>query len=179
MSYIIYLVKDQETEMPLKVGCTSRPKKRFRENKYFYRTKHKTIVDIEILDMHDIIEYADILENEYSKLYGFGEIPTRDRFTLRMDTAAKIKSEKLINKTVSKEHRESLSKMNSGKGNPNYGSGKLFKELTTGFIGTQTDIESRFPIAKNSLCSHYTKSGKPISRGKNKGLHFVVWEDKK
>ena len=59
----------------------------------------------------------------------------------------------------------------SGK-NPGY-KGRVYKELTTGYTGTVTQMAKRFNM--NTGCIHiHGKRGTPIKLGRNKGLHFTI-----
>lgn len=59
----------------------------------------------------------------------------------------------------------------SGKSNPQYGSGFMYIEVTTGYIGRASDMESKFGISALNL-SAYADRGRPMKSGKCKGLWF-------
>ena len=54
-----------------------------------------------------------------------------------------------------------------------YGRGKTYIELTTGYIGTLTDMARKFNIKYPSNFNQYV--GKPMQRGAPKGLHFEIY----
>ena len=54
-----------------------------------------------------------------------------------------------------------------------YGRGKIYIELTTGYIGTLTDMARKFNIKYPSNFNQYV--GKPMQRGALKGLHFEIY----
>lgn len=70
--------------------------------------------------------------------------------------------------------REAARQANLGNSNAkDHRKGRLYIELTTGFIGTQTDIEIKYGITASNV-NQVAARNKPIIRGKNKGLHFQV-----
>ena len=60
-----------------------------------------------------------------------------------------------------------------GKGNPAYGTGNTYIEVTTGFIGTASEMENRFGIYQGSIALK-SKLNRPLKTGPNKGLFFKV-----
>ncbi len=85
-----------------------------------------------------------------------------------------------------KKHKpETLAKMSAksrghrrtvGEKNGKFGkrTGIRYIELTTSYIGTQTDMKNYFGIRAEGV-SGYAKQDRPISKGKFKGLHFRVY----
>jgi len=59
-----------------------------------------------------------------------------------------------------------------GRNSPSYGSGKLIQEISTGYIGTVTDMMVKFDIKDNGSIYSNIKRGVPFVKGKNKGLWF-------
>tara|TARA_R110000822_G_scaffold46727_3_gene124328 strand:- start:2308 stop:2907 length:600 start_codon:yes stop_codon:yes gene_type:complete len=59
----------------------------------------------------------------------------------------------------------------SGKGNPQYGSGFMYIEVTTGYTGRASDMETKFGINALNL-SVYADRNRPMKSGKCKGLYF-------
>lgn len=55
-----------------------------------------------------------------------------------------------------------------------YGRGATYIEVTSGFIGTLTDMTTHFKLKYPSNFTSYL--GKPISRGSLKGLHFQIYQ---
>ena len=149
MECTIYLVTDRETGMPIKVGCSSKYDKRYHENNGYYRRKFFTLVDHEVLATTPNPVLADLLEVKYSRMYGMKEIKPQNRFLAQLTV-------------TERNHMEG-----------NY-SGKRYKELTTGFEGTNADMNRRFGVNSNDLSTYYVKLGRPVKRGKLKGLHFTV-----
>lgn len=60
-----------------------------------------------------------------------------------------------------------------GKNSPSYGSGKLIKELSTGFEGTITDHQIKFGFKYNTSIYSNIKRNKPFRIGDKKGLQFI------
>ena len=58
-----------------------------------------------------------------------------------------------------------------GKGNPKYGTGNLYIEVTTGFKGYATDMFEKFGISILNLAA-YAEKDRPMKRGVAKGKHF-------
>lgn len=63
------------------------------------------------------------------------------------------------------------SKRMKGKGNPKYGTGNLYIEVTTGFKGYATDMFEKFGISILNLAA-YAEKDRPMKRGVAKGKHF-------
>jgi hypothetical protein len=96
-------------------------------------------------------------------MYGFGEIPSHHRFSNVLEV-------------MNRNHEEGKYSDREGSQTARYGRGNLYKELSSGFVGPASEIENKFGIPMRNV-NQYTKSGKPILRGKNKGRQFVVWEE--
>ena len=52
--------------------------------------------------------------------------------------------------------------------------GRLYKEISTGFIGYAYQMRDKFNLADDTTIFYSVKINSPIRRGKNKGLHFVI-----
>ena len=55
----------------------------------------------------------------------------------------------------------------------------MWKELSTGFTGTSKQMQDTFPYINVPSMMNSDKTGLPIQKGKNKGLHFIKLVDKK
>ena len=89
-----------------------------------------------------------------------------------VNNMSKAKKGKSIPLEVREKIAATLSIKNSGEGNPVYGTGRLYIELTTNTIGTISELIDKFN-SRDIIA--YSKLGRPISKGKLKGLHFQVY----
>jgi hypothetical protein len=48
----------------------------------------------------------------------------------------------------------------------------IYRELTTGFTGTNMELLNRFPKLNTPSIMNSVNNNKPLERGSNKGLHF-------
>ena len=78
---------------------------------------------------------------------------------------------KPISQEVKDKISETLSGKNTGSENSNYGSGKLYKELLSGFVGHACDHCQEFGINTSYLVDRYL--GKVKIKGKHKGRCWV------
>ena len=161
----------------IKVGATSNWEERCRANK---RTHGKDIA-IEVLQITTSLDMADEMENVYSRELGYGEIPVHKRFKVRYSIGKSFigSGNPMYNKKHTKESKDKMSASikgtQVGSKNSNYGKGRVYKELTTGFAGTAHETMKRFDMKHgigNILNS--IKTNRPLQKGKFKGLHFVI-----
>ena len=114
--------------------------------------------------LHFIILQNDV-ENKLPEANTYEELSNEEKILLS-------EGKKHIEESKRKQS-ESRKGINKGKNSGRYGKGNFYKEITTGFIGTSSDMQDKFGINRASI-SMYAKRGTPLSIGKNKGLYFVV-----
>lgn len=68
-------------------------------------------------------------------------------------------------------HTGTLGKSFTGKDNPLYGKGNTYVELSTGIVGTASELSQKFNRPMQQIYN-FAHTGKPIKRGPLKGLHF-------
>ena len=158
----------------IKVGCTENIKQR----SLFYDT-----APIVIATTPDI-EQADWLENDLSCYHGYGEIPANKRYKYIKEWQKKAWTPEAVSKRAetmrgverSPETKDLMAKAKLGlrgeKTNA-YGKGRAYRELTNNISGYCVDVCNYFNITSSQLCK-YVERDLPISRGKNKGLHFQI-----
>ena len=154
----------------IKVGCTNNMYLRNSRNKL----RHGKDIEIIELEKVDCPVTADILEYYLHKELGYGVIPPNERYMARRKVGSKNKNRVVSSKTKNKIAK-SLKGKTAGSKNGNYGSGKVFIELTTGYKGTFTEVAAHFDCNKASLAI-FAKRGKVIQKGKHEGLHFQILE---
>lgn len=81
------------------------------------------------------------------------------------------RSEARKNFVYTEEIRKKISENNKKEKNCWYGTKYKYIEVTTGYIGTFTDMLDKFGIH----VYHYARKGRPVKRGKFKGLYFKIY----
>ena len=98
-----------------------------------------------------------------------------------IDKISENNRRRVVTTATKKKHSRVKKESNlSGSNNPNYGNGKLYIELTTGFIGTRSDMTKKFSQGKPFSLTIYVKKDEPIKGYKAKhlqGLHFRIYEE--
>ena len=155
----------------VKVGCTKRWRARCTENK----NKHGKSITLELLETVSSPVVADILEYYWNKELGYGKLVTGVRYMTRLKVGNSVKGKVRSKKTRSKMSKAQKAVVKAtGKESSRYGTGRWFKELSTGFIGTATEIVSKFNLPNNVYIYNNVRKGSPLVKGKYKGLHFIV-----
>ena len=72
-----------------------------------------------------------------------------------------------------KKRPEVADTIKSGREHRAYGKGRKYIEHTTGFTGTQYDMNKQFDMTTGTI-EYHVKRGGPVKRGKLKGLHFEI-----
>ena len=141
----------------------------------YNRRKYGQDITVETLQMTTCIDMADEKENDYSIQLGYGPISTSQRYKRQRDRHAKGNTEELNKQRIAK--LKEYYKVNKS---TNYGTGMKYIELTTGFIGTRTDMIKRFGNGKGFSLSTYVKYNKPCSKRAAEhlqGLDFRIYEE--
>ena len=152
----------------IKVGCTTRYDKRCYEN----RRIHGRDISIELLETVESIDQADERENDYSKMLGYGEISTKQRYKLihKIGTYLKDKNHNWGDKIGVSLKNTLEDKDLTGANNSNYGTGILMKDLISGFVGYRNEIRKKFPGIN---VGQFLSRNRPVKRKDGVVVHLV------
>ena len=159
----------------IKVGCTANLEKRTTQNRWYHSKKFSNII---ILETVTSVAVADILEYYWHKELDYGIIPPNERYTVRYSVA-----QRNIGREVSQSTKDRISKAKKGKcsksNNSQYHKGRIIVELTSNppVSGSVTDMAELFGYDAATI-GQFAKRGTPLRSGRNKGLHFQVYEEK-
>ena len=143
-----------------KVGMTKDLERRTKENVRRYNIDPKTVRTLAVTEDRD---YGEGLESYYQDWYNCSKTDPGYSHMAGVRQRAQ---------TLEARSRKSQSL----KGNSNsYGIGFLFKELSTGFVGYRADHVHRFNLPEHAMpLYHNLTRNAPVSRGKYKGLQWIV-----
>lgn len=149
-----------------KVGMTKRWPKRLEENIKHYRKKGIEIdpKTARVLITTEDQQYGAELEVYFQDWYGCRELG-------KTDYATALRNNNLAKKP---EALQKIRQAHLGRSSSKYGTGKLYKELSTGFVGYRLDHIERFKMPSNAYMLKTIKKNAPISRGKYKGMQWAV-----
>jgi molecular chaperone DnaK (HSP70) len=146
----------------VKIGCTEDLQRRIKAQGY-------SLDEVEILAETDSINEAAILERKLQKQYGYRvdaiSYIESCKNALKASTPEANKKKKIAakNRENLQEYMERLRKTQKR---------NIYKELTTGFVGTRVDHKKRFGITNEHLWPKFL--GKTKTRGKYKGMTWVI-----
>jgi len=166
----------------VKIGCTHNLIERFAGRRHIQYEVLETYNDIKIASQREIelqIQYGYKVDNTPYKTI----VEKNKNLNQRNKISQSLKGRKRTWNTHSAETARKISESNLGKSrgkgiSKNKGKqnrlecGRLYKDISTGFVGYRTDIINHFNIP-DALITHMIKRNKPMSRGKNKGLHII------
>jgi len=172
----------------IKVGCTDNLQRRTSANK----AKYGKNIEVVVLRTEIKITKADSFEAYYHSKLGYGIMPLSQRYILRSrvgkQSTGRIHSEKSKEKmSIAKKGKiiseDSRIKMSVAKKNKylgikhnRYNTGAQYIELSTGTKGSMCDMVRHFNLSYNTYIYSSVQTGKPISKGRYKGLHFQIYQ---
>jgi len=132
----------------IKIGCTSRePAKRVKEQGYS---------EFEILEAYYTPGIAATRELELQKEYGY-----------KIDNVLYGNQPDRSGVLLTEEHKDKIGKAVRR-------SNTLYKELSSGLVGSSTDLIEQ--LGCSGITLYWSLKNGPITQGKSKGLHFIMLE---
>ena len=130
--------------------------------------------EYEILEEHTDIYEVSSRELELQKEYGYKVDPNPYWFVVKVQHPKSKTPEALEKKSKARKGKPMPKTRERMLGNiQGYGTGRLYVEKTTGFIGHAYDHVQKFGVNDYDLI-RYAKQDKPRTRGRVRGLHWAI-----